>query len=619
MQDVTFGPFQLDLINGELRRAGATLKLQPQPARLLALLVSRAGQLVTREEIRAQLWDAETFVDFDQSVNFCVRQIRAALHDDADKPCYVETVPRRGYRFIAPVRPAIESTATPAPMPESDRPAPGHWRPRPHQAFLAIAVVGAIVALTAALVYRTKPSTPATETVWLAVLPFESLAGPEYFADGLTEEVITELARLRMGGLRVIERASVMAYKRTAKTPQQIGGELGVAYVLLGSIRRSAAEMHIAVQLFNTAENRRVWAQTYDRPVADALVVERELARAVANRTQPTLTSEERNRIATIRPIDPGAHEQVLMGRFFLAKFNRADTLKAIEFFEAALAKDQDYAEAYAGLAAAYNRLGSVFIAGRPPANARMQAVRAATRATELDPDLADAHAEFGYTMLHELDWAQADQALTRALQLNPSHAGAHSSYASYLIARGRRAEAVEEARRALALDPVSLGARHTLGWMLYFNHEYDAAIRELETTLRMDPSFAFGRWRLGQVEVVTGRFDDAARELERAAVDSRRSPVVLGVLAMAYAGLGRHAAAQQLVEELQKRSSTETVAPAAFAVAYLGVDDISRAIASLQEVYESHDNYAIYVRADPLLDSLRTDTRFKLLCQRLE
>ena len=619
MQDVVFGPFQLDLKNGELRKAGATLKLQPQPARLLTLLVCRAGQLVTREEIRSQLWGSETFVDFDQSVNFCIRQIRSTLHDDADRPCYVETVPRRGYRFIAPVQPVVESRAAPAPMLEAGRTRVyGQWRHVLTGAFLAIAAVAAIVALTAAILYRTESGTPAGEAVWLAVLPFESLDGQEYFADGMTEEVIRELARLHLH-LRVIERASVMAYKRTAKTPQQVGRELGVAYVLLGTVRRSSSQMRIAVQLVNTAENRRVWAQIYDRPLADVLIIRRELARSVADQTQPELTSGEHHRIATVRPIDPSAHEQLLMGRYFLSKANRADTIRAIESFEAAVAKDADYAEAYAGLAAAYNRLGSVFIAGRSPANARMLAVRAATRAMELDPDLAEAYAAFGETMLHELDWVQAEKALTHAVQLNPSHAGARSSYASYLIARGRAAEAVEEARRSLALDPVSLGARHTLAWMLYFNHEYDAAIRELETTLRMDPSYAFGRWRLGQVKIVTRQFEDAARELQRAAHDSGRAPAVLGLLALAYAGLGRHAAAHRLVDELEARSSTETVPPGAIALAYIGAGDTSHAIASLQEVYDSHDNYAIYMRADPLLDSLRTDTRFQLLCRRLE
>jgi TolB-like protein/DNA-binding winged helix-turn-helix (wHTH) protein/cytochrome c-type biogenesis protein CcmH/NrfG len=619
MQDAVFGPFQLDLKNGELRKAGATLKLQPQPARLLTLLVSRAGQLVTREEIRSQLWGSETFVDFDQSVNFCIRQIRATLHDDADRPCYVETVPRRGYRFIAPVRLVVESKATPAAIPETGRMRMyGQWRPRLTRAFLAIAAVAVIAALTAAILYRRDPDRLTGEPVWLAVLPFESLDGQEYFADGMTDEVISELARLHMR-LRVIERASVMAYKRTPKTFQQVGRELGVAYVLLGTVRRSSGQMQIAVQLVNTAENRRVWTQIYNRPLADALIIRRELARSVADHTQPKLTSEEQHRLATVRPIDPGAHEQLLMGRYFLGKANRADTMKAIEFFEAAVAKDADYAEAYAGLAAAYNRLGTVFIAGRPPGNTRMLAVRAATRAMELDPDLADGYAAFGDTMLHELDWVQAEKALTHAVQANPSDAGASSSYASYLIARGRGAEAVEEARRSLALDPVSLGARHTLAWMLYFNHEYDAAIRELETTLRMDPSYAFGRWRLGQVKIVVRQFEDAARELERAAHDSGRAPAVLGLLAMAYAGLGRHVAAQRLVDELEARSSRETVPPGAIALAYLGAGDTSHAIASLQQVYDSHDNYAIYIRVDPLLDSLRTDPRFQLLCRRLE
>jgi TolB-like protein/DNA-binding winged helix-turn-helix (wHTH) protein/Tfp pilus assembly protein PilF len=618
MKGVTFGVFHLDLRTGELRRAGAPVRLQPQPARLLTLLVSRAGQLVTREEIRSLLWNADTFVDFDQSVNFCIRQIRATLNDDADKPLYVETVPRRGYRFIAPVRPVFEEE--PAPRPTADAapaPVPDRWRPGARTTLLAIAAGAAVVALTAALLSRTE-SRATSGTVWLAVLPFTSLEGPDYVADGITEEVIAELARLPLRRLRVIERTSVMPFQRTAKAPRQIGRELNVAYVLLGTIRRSPSRIQIAVELFDTADDRRVWAQTYDRPLADALAIERELALAVTDRALP-LTPEERRDIAAARRIDPGAHEQVLLGRFFLGKASRADTMRAIEAFEAAVAKDPDYADAHAGLASAYNRLGSVFIAGRSPTHARMLAVRAATRAQQLDPSLADAHAAVGWTMLYELDWVQAEKALTRAIQLNPSHSGAHATYASYLIARGRSAEAVDAARLALALDPLSLDARHTLGWMLYFNRDYDTAIRELETALRMDPGFAFGRWRLGQVHLVTRHFDDAARELERASQDSGRSPVVLGVLAMAYAGLGRHAAARRLVDELQARSSAETVPPTAMAVAYMGVGDTSRAIAALQETYDSHDNYAIYLRADPLLDSLRTDVRFQRLCQRLE
>ena len=484
MQDVTFGPFQLDLKTGELRRAGAAVKLQPQPARLLALLVSRAGQLVTREEIRRQLWDAETFVDFDQSVNFSIRQIRATLNDDADRPCYVETVPRRGYRFIAPVRSITEANGALMPVPDAGRaPVIGRLRPRGRRASVAIGALAAVVALIAAVLYRT----------------------------------------------------------------------------------------------------------------------------------------EGRPRAATVRPIDPAAREQVVLGRFFLAKSNPADTVKAIELFEAAIARDKKYAEAYAGLARAYNRLGSVFIAGRSPADARMRAVAAATRAIQLDSGLADAYAALGDTMLHELEWVQAEKALTEALRLNPDHAEAHTSYASYLIARGRGAEAIHEARRGLDLAPASVGARHTLAWMLYFNHEYDAARGELEKTLQMEAGFTLARWRLGQVEIVAGRFADAVRELERAGQDAGRTPAVLGLLAMAYAGLGRHAAARHLADELQVRGSTEVVPPSAIALAYIGAGDPSHAIASLQAAYDSHDNYVIYMCADPLLDSLRADARFQALCQRLD
>jgi TolB-like protein/DNA-binding winged helix-turn-helix (wHTH) protein/Tfp pilus assembly protein PilF len=620
MTTTSFGPYQFDLQSGQLRRSGALLKLQPQPARLLALLVSRSGELVTRDEIRKELWNAETFVDFDQSVNFCIRQIRAVLSDDAENPCYVETVPRHGYRFIAPVQvstagsPDQDIATRPVPLPS--RPLSRPWIVRTSVVLVAIFVTLAIVA---AIHSRRNQSAPSSNTVGLAVLPFASLDGEPYFADGITEEVITELARLRTRQLRVIARTSVMAYKETNKAPSQIGRELGVAYVLMGSVRRSEGKLRIAVQLVSTADNRYVWAQSYDRPLADALDVQRELARSVAAQTRLTVTSEESQQPKPARPVDPAVYEQVLMGRYFLSRTTRQDSMKAIELFQAAVSKDPNYAAGYAGLADAYNRLGSVFLAGKPPADARLAAIRAATRATQLDSELAEAYAALGYTNLHELDWPQAENALRLALHLNPNYAPAHVTYASYLVARGQRSDAVEEARLALALDPVSLEARHTLAWMLYFNRDYDAAIQELQTTLQMDPSYAFGRWRLGQVEIVARRFDDAARELERAAIDGQRAPAILGLLAMAYGEQGRRPAAQRLVDELKARSASETVPPGAIALAYIGVGDTTNAIASLQEVYASRDNYAIYINVDPLMDPLRTDPRFQALSRRLD
>jgi DNA-binding winged helix-turn-helix (wHTH) protein/Tfp pilus assembly protein PilF len=491
MRAVTFGPFHLNLQSGELRRAGAPVKLQPQPARLLSMLVSRPGELVTREEIRTQLWDADTFVDFDQSVNFCIRQIRSALHDDADRPCYVETVPKRGYRFIAPVQ-SPEAAAA-------------------------------------------EPSAP----------------------------------------------------RETANVPRQLILRWGViaTLVLLGSL---------AVLTFRS-------------------IVESRRDHSSSPRSQTDVAE------GTRRAVNPHAREQLLLGRFFLNRATRHDTTKAIELFEGAIKEDPEYAAAYAALADAYNRLGSVFVAGAPPVSTRLLALRAATRATQLDPELAEAYAASGYVALHELDWAQAATALQQALRLNADYAAAHGTYANYLVARGRPAEAVEETRRALALDPVSLGARQNLAWMLYFNHEYDAAIRELQTALQMDPGYTYGRWRLGEVEIVMGRFDDAVRDLERAADDSQRAPAIIGLLAMAYAGQGRAADAQHILDELRARSGGETVPPGAIALAYIGVRDYANAIASLEEVLASHDNYAIFIVVDPLMDPLRGDPRFAALCERID
>ena len=487
---VTFGPFQLDLQSGQLRRGGLPVKLQPQPARLLSMLVSRPGELVTRDEIRSQLWDADTFVDFDQSVNFCVRQIRSALHDDADMPCYLETLPKRGYRFIAPVQSPQETAASI----ESRETAGVRRRGMSRWAMSAAAAV----------------------LVSLAVLAFRP--------------------------------------------------------VVQGRWNQSAA------------------------PSTQAMAVP-----------------------GARRAVDPHAREQLLLGRFFLNRATRPDVTRAIELFDGAIKEDPEYAAAYAALADAYNRLGSVFIAGAAPVNTRLLALRASTRAAQLDPELAEAYAASGYVALHELDWAQAAAALKQALRLDPGAAAAHGTYANYLVARGRPAEAVEETRRALALDPVSLGARQNLAWMLYFNHDYDAAIRELQAALQMDPSYTYGRWRLGQVEIVTRRFDDAIRDLERAATDGQRAPAIIGLLAMAYQGNGRSADAQHILDELKARSGGETIPPGAIALAYIGVGDSASAIASLEQVLESHDNYAIFIAVDPLMDPLRSDPRFTALAERID
>jgi DNA-binding winged helix-turn-helix (wHTH) protein/tetratricopeptide (TPR) repeat protein len=475
MRFVTFGPFQFDLDSHELHRSGIAVRLQPQPAKLLALLVERAGALVTRDEIRRRIWRDDTFVDFDQSVNFCVRRIRTALHDNADTPCYVETLPRRGYRFIAPVQRIEDDSRIAAPLVAVARRSRSiRWR------WIAIAAVAVLIAGVAT-------------------------------------------------GSAVLERARL----------------------------RASSTASIAVQ-------------------------------------------------------------EVELGRFFLNKFSAADAQRAIEHFEAATRKDPAYAPAYAGLAEAYNQLGTVFIAGKPPANVRPLALRAAIRAIELDPTLAEAYAALGYTTLHEMDWSRAEAALRRAIELNPRNMPAHQSYASYLVAQRRFREAITEARRCVELEPASVRARQILAWMLYFDRQYDAALEELHAVVQMDPTFALAHFRIGQVRLVTRQYDEAIPELETAVDLTHRAPAALGLLAMAYGGRGDRAEAQAIVDDLERRSATEHVPAGAVLLAYIGVGDKDRAIDALARGYAERDNYEINIASDPLMDPLRNDSRFEAICQQV-
>ena len=476
MRGVTFGPFRFDLDSRELWRSGVAIKLQPQPSKLLVLLVERSGAVITRDEIRREMWGANTFVDFDQSVNFCVRQIRAALYDTADRPLYIETLPRQGYRFIAPVQRVPDQVAAPA---------------------AARAV-----------------SPPPRRLSW------SGLALTSFFL------------------------------------------------VILVGVTGTGGFKH---------------APSPERP-----------------------------------DTNPRLRHEVELGLFFLNKLRASDTLVAIEHFEAAVRDNPHYAPAYAGLADAYNQLGSVFIGAAPPANVRMLALRAATRAIQLDPTLAQAYAALGYTSFHEFDWSQADWALRRAIELDPRYTRAHQNYAGYLAARRRFGEAINEARRALDLEPASLRARMILAWMLYFDRQYDAAIRELRMVLQMEPSYAMAHFRLGQVLVVAGRLTEAIAPLKAAVDGTQRAPAALGLLAMAYGGSGQRSEAASIVDELEQRSASENVPTGAVLLAYIGIGDKDRAIDALERGYAERDNYEVNIDADPLMDPLRDQPRFHAICRRV-
>ena len=476
MRIVTFGPYRLSLDTGELSRSDVPVKLQPQPAKLLVLLVERAGELVTRDEIRRSVWGTDTFVDFDQSVNFCVRQIRTALHDNADTPCYLETLPRRGYRFIAPVQRDGE---------------------------------------------RLK-------------------SGP-VFQDPLS------------------------------KAPR---------HLMSRRLALAVAVLMITTAAFATGAFRH--------------------SRLRASRT---LCS---------------ANQELELGLFFLNKFNQADTMTAAAHFQAATKKDPNCAAAYAGLADAYNQMASVYIAGKPPTNVRLLALRAATQAIQLDPMLAEGYEALGYTTLHELDWAQSEKALRRAIDLNPRYTRAHLSYATYLVAQRRFKEAIAEARQAVDIEPASLRVRQIFGWMLYFDRQYDAAIRELQTIVEMDRNFALAQFHLGEAFLVVGRFEEAISTLQKVVDLTERGPAPLGLLAMAHAGAHQREEARSILADLEKRSMTETVPPGALLLGYMAVDDKQRAIDMLEQGYAERDHYEIWIAADPLMDPLRNEPRYQAVCRQV-
>jgi DNA-binding winged helix-turn-helix (wHTH) protein/Tfp pilus assembly protein PilF len=477
MAGVTFGPFHLDLETRELYRAGIAVRLQPQPARLLVLLVERAGELVTREEIRQCVWGSDTFVDFDQNVNFCVRQIRAALHDQAATPCYLETVPRRGYRFIAPVQIVVEAADAASAMPVGFRP-----RVRSRRIVVAAAVVvSSLVALAAgAAVYRLR---------------------------------------------------------------------------------------------------------------------------------NPTVRAASRTSTAAVR-------EEVELGRFFLNKFTADGTRKAIEHFQAAVKADADCSDAYAGLANAYNQMATVYLAVQRPSDVRLLALRAATRAIQLDPKSAEAYTALGYASMHEMDWSRAGTALRRAIEVDPRYTLARQTYASFLATQQRFDESIAEARRAVELDPASLRGRQIYGWMLYFGRRFDDALRQLRTVAEMDPRYAHAHFRIGQVLIVMGRPAEAIPELQMAIELSGGSPAAIGLLGMAYGASGRRTDARRVADDLEARAATENVPAGTLLLAYIGTDDRNRAVDMVTRGYEERDNYEINIVADPLMDPLRSDPRFQEICR---
>jgi TolB-like protein/DNA-binding winged helix-turn-helix (wHTH) protein/Flp pilus assembly protein TadD len=610
-----FGTFELDYASGELRRGGALIKLQSQHFQLLALLAERAGQVVSRDEIRRALWDNETFVDFDRSINVSVNQIRGALGDDPQSPRYIETLPRKGYRFIAPVTEAGDDRAEVEPAADPgliSRPAPARrwW-------LLSAGALVVLVALAMKVGVSRQPGTKPIES--LAVLPLENLShDPEqdYFADGMTEELITALAKV--SALRVISRTSVMQYKGTKKPIPQIARELNVDAVLEGTVTQDQGRVRITTQLIRAAPEQHLWAEKYEGSLSEVLTVQDEVAKAVVREIQIKVTPRERTLLAKRSTQNAEAYQLYLKGRYYWNRRTEQSLKRAIEYFHQAIDMDPGYSLAYAGLTDCYAIYATYRV--ESPQVAGPKAKAAATRALEIDDTLANAHASFGMIkMQYDWDWAGAERELRRSIELDPNYATAHQWLSNCLAATGRTEQAIASCGRAQQLDPLSMIINGDLGFFLFVARRYDEAIEQVRTALEIDPSFAQGHWSLGLPYEQKAMYQKASFEFQKVFELSGTTPRTLGCLGHAYGLSGDRQRALQTLADLRELSKRHYVSASDFAMIYLGLGDKEHALQWLEKGLEDRPWGMVFMRVDPRFDGLRADPRFANLLLRMK
>ena len=598
-----FGPFELDTRAGELRKDGRRVKLQEQPFRMLQVLLERPGEVVTRDELRQRLWPAGTFVDFDNSLSTVVNKVRAALGDAAESPRFVETLGRRGYRFIAPMG------APPIPPPVAPPPVEGGGERSRVALFAAMGVVLVAALLLFALgPWRGRGAHPPITS--LAVLPLANLSNDpdqEYFADGLTDALITDLASIR--ALRVISRHSVMGYKGSRKPLPEIARELGVDGVVEGSVARSAGRVRVTAQLVHAPTDRHLWARHYERDTRDLFALESELSATIAREVRTVVTSRELERLARPHTTSAEAYDDYLRGRFFWNKRTEEGLEKALTYFQRAVAKDPGFALAHAGIAESYGPLA--FGGFMPTAETAPRMRAAATRALELDETLAEAHTALAACMaFQEWNWAAAEGEFHRAIEANPNYATAHAWYGLYLGLLGRSEEDVAERTRALDLDPLSLPVNAGLGDALGRAGRLPAAVRQLQKTLELAPDFPQAHEYLGEVYLRQGRNDAAIVEFQEARAN--------GSLGYAYAVAGRQAEARRVLADLERRAGARYVPAVDLAAVHAGLGERDQAFLWLEKAFRDRVPSLSGLRVDPRLASLHADSRFADLLRRM-
>ncbi|SRR6266436_1717928 len=600
---IRFGPFELDARAGELRKHGLKTRLQQQPFRVLALLLERPGEVVTREELRQAIWPADTFVDFNEGLDATIYKLRNTLGDSSESPRFVETLPRRGYRFIAPVE---------------------EVRPQKSRVRSLLTLAGVLTAVGLALLFglnlagmreRLLSRTSNRRIRSLVVLPLQNLSGDpsqEYFVDGMTEVLTTDLGKI--GALRVISRTSAMQYKGTHKKMSEIAKELNVDAAIEGAVLRSGERVRITAQLVEAASDRHLWAQTYERDLRDVLVLQDELAQTIARQVQIKLSLQEQTRLASARTIDAEVLEAYLQGREQWNKWTEEGVRKSIEYFDQAVHKDSAYAQAWAGISDSYHLL---YMFGYSPSEEALpKAKTAALRAIELDSSLSEAHVSLACVMRYE--WTAKEKEFQRAIELNPNNAMAHQYYGYALSALGRFDEAIAEMKRALELDPLSPNKQNSLGATFYRAGRYEEALEQFREVPDPDANSEFRHRRMAAIYERRGQQKEAVNELliglKLAGEKELATSVEQKFISSGY-WPAQEAFLRGDLREKQKRAKKGQPALAlAIAGDYASLGEKDQAFAWLEKSFEEREGGLMYLNVDDRFAALRSDPRFQNL-----
>ena len=612
-----FGPFEFDSSSGELRKHRIKIKLHGQPVEILTLLLARPGTIVTREELQRRLWSDNTFVDFESSLNAAVKRLRDALSDSPEKPKFVETLARRGYRFVAPVEKSDDGGQFTEQVSHQVDTALTNRTSSRRKTVLAASVLALVAALALAIwlaFFRTKADVIDS----LAVLPFannSSDTATEYLSDGITESLISNLSQLP--NLRVMARSTVFRYKGKVADPQKVGQDLHVQAVLSGRLLQQGNTLVIEAELVDVRTGAQLWGGQFNRKVDDVFALQDDLSREIVEKLRLRLSSEEKQRLAKRYTENPEAYRLYLQGRYHLNKFTPEGCLRALEFFQQAVDKDPAYALAYTGLADTYTTLS--FFNVFPPREVMPKAKVEAEKALQIDNSLGEAHVSLGYIgYTYDFDWRLAVKHFDDALALNPASTRAHRYYSFYLSSLGRSREAIATAKSAAELDPITPAVSHSLAAQFYLAREFDKAIEECRKTLEMDPNYPAAYMVMGQASAAKGVYPEALQEFEKFRTLSQDSAPSVALTGYAHAMLGERSHALKLLSQLSAASKQRYTPAFYFALVYAGLGDKDQAFTWLDKAYEERSTRLAYLKQEAFWDPLRSDPRFSRLVKRV-